>query len=77
MCLGGGGPSEAEKEAARAQREEAAEAKRQEIEKAARQKREDIDVALTRTTAREGRTGGAGTRSLFTGTGSGYFSRFS
>jgi hypothetical protein len=32
---------------------------------------------LTRTTAREGRTGGAGTRSLLTGTGSGYFSRFS
>lgn len=78
MCFGGG-PSEAEKEAAAAQRASAEEAKRAQIKELAEKKRTDIGEALSgRVAGERGFSGGQGRRSLFTtSTGSsGYASRF-
>lgn len=76
MCFGGGGPSQAEKEQAAAQRVEADIAKREEVEKRAKQKREDISSALEGREQRKGMRGGAGRRSLFRAGGSGFLGRF-
>lgn len=75
MCFG---PSAAERAAARAQREAAELEKRQQIEERAQEKRSDITEALSASTERRGRAGGAGRRSLFTSQsgGAGYASRF-
>jgi hypothetical protein len=75
MCFG---PSAAERAAARAQREAAEQEKRQQIEERAQEKRSDITEALSASTERRGRAGGAGRRSLFTSSsgGAGYASRF-
>jgi hypothetical protein len=77
MC-GGGGPSQAEKQAAAEQRVEADYAKREAAEDRAKQKREDISEALSARTQRQGKRGGKGRRSLFTssGGGAGYLQRF-
>lgn len=76
MC--GGGPSRAEQQAAAEQRVEADYAKREAVEDRAKQKREDISVALSARTQRQGKRGGKGRRSLFTssGGGAGYLQRF-
>jgi len=81
MCFGGG-PSQAEKDAAAAQRASAEEAKRAQIEELAETKRTDIEGALTGKVAGErGFSGGTGRRSLFKTTSAtgaaGYASRFS
>ena len=76
MCFGGGGPSQAENEAAAEQRIESDQAKRQEVEKRAVQKREDISSALSARTKRAGMRGGSGRRSLFRSGGSGFLGRF-
>lgn len=81
MCFGGG-TTQAEKDAATAQRASAEEAKRAQIEELAENKRTDIEGALTGKVAGErGFSGGTGRRSLFqtnSGTGAaGYTSRFS
>lgn len=77
MCINTG-PSAAEREAMKRQRQAAEEAKRAEIEQRARSKREDIDAALSESVVQAGRRGGAGRRSLFTSAsgGAGYASRF-
>lgn len=77
MCFGGG-PSQAEKQAAAEQRVEADYAKRDAAEDIAKQKREDISQALSARTQRQGKRGGSGRRSLFTssGGGAGYLQRF-
>ena len=76
MCFGGGGPSQAEKQAAADQRIEADQAKSEEIQKRAEQKREDISTALESRTRRSGMRGGAGRRSLFRAGGGGFLGRF-
>ena len=78
MCGGGGGPSQAEKQAAAEQRVEADYVKREAAEDRAKQKREDINEALSARTQRRGKRGGKGRRSLFTssGAGAGYLQRF-
>lgn len=76
MCLGGGGPSQAEKETAVEQRVEADLAEREEVEKRAKKKREDISAALEARTERRGMRGGRGRRSLFRAGGSGFLGRF-
>jgi len=77
MCFGPSGPSQAEIEAAQAQRDAAAEQKRAQIEERADQKRDDIETALEGSVTRDGRRGGVGRRSLMTApSGSGYSSRF-
>lgn len=75
MC---GGPSAAERQAARAQREAAELEKRREIERKAEAKREDVSEAISGRIIQSGRRGGVGRRSLFTSPagGSGYASRF-
>lgn len=75
MC---GGPSGAEKAAARAQQEAAQAAKKKAIEERSQRKREDIDTALEGRTQSEGRRGGTGRRSLFSATGgsAGFIGRF-
>jgi hypothetical protein len=75
MCFG---PSAAERRAAAEQRQAAEEEKRQQIEERAQAKRTDISEALSASTERRGRAGGAGRRSLFTSPsgGAGYASRF-
>jgi hypothetical protein len=77
MCFGGGGPSQAENEAAAQQRIESDQAKRKEVEKRAEQKREDISEALEASVQRKGgMRGGRGRRSLFRAGGSGFLGRF-
>jgi hypothetical protein len=77
MC-GGGGPSQADQQAAAEQRVEADYVKREAAEDVAKQKREDISEALSARTQRQGKRGGTGRRSLFTssGGGTGYLQRF-
>lgn len=73
MCFG---PSKAEKQAAAESREEADNLKREEVEKRAEQKRDDITEAVEGRQARRGMRGGAGRRSLFKASGSGFLGRF-
>lgn len=77
MC-GGGGPSQAEQQAAAEQRVEADLAKREAVEDRAKQKREDISSALSARVQRQGKRGGKGRRSLFTSSqgAAGYLQRF-
>lgn len=77
MC-GGGGPSQAEQQAAAEQRVEADFAKREAVEDRAKQKREDISSALSARVQRQGKRGGKGRRSLFTSSqgAAGYLQRF-
>jgi len=77
MCFGGG-PSQAEKQAAAEQRVETDIVKREAVEERATEKREDISNALSARTQRQGKRGGKGRRSLFTssGGGAGYLQRF-
>jgi uncharacterized membrane protein YdbT with pleckstrin-like domain len=76
MC--GGGPSQAEQQAAAEQRVEADLAKREAVEDRAKQKREDISSALSARVQRQGKRGGKGRRSLFTSSqgAAGYLQRF-
>ena len=84
MCFG---PSKAEKsaaaasqqqqaDAAAAQRAAADAATQAEAEVRAKKKQEDICAALDSKTAREGMTGGAGRRSLFSAGAQGFLGRF-
>lgn len=77
MC-GGGGPSQAEQQAAAEQRVEADLANREAAEDRAKQKREDISSALSARVQRQGKRGGKGRRSLFTSSqgAAGYLQRF-
>lgn len=85
MCFG---PSAAEQraaaeaqrqqaEAARLQREAAEAAAREEAERRAKAKAEDIDQAIRGRDVRQGMSGGAGRRSLFSASGGGFLGRFS
>ena len=76
MCFGSPGPSAAEREAARAQRESAEQAKQEAIAGRAEQKREDIQSALEGSVQRRGMRGGSGRRSLFRAQGGGFMGRF-
>lgn len=79
MCGGGpSGPSQAEQDAAAAQRLAADEAQREAAEERAKEKRDDISEALSARTQRQGRRGGTGRRSLFSSSSgaAGYLSRF-
>ena len=84
MCFG---PSKAEKQAAAtaqqtqadaaaAQRASADAAAQAEAEERAKKKQGDIGAALDSKTAREGMTGGAGRRSLFSAGAQGFLGRF-
>lgn len=73
MCFG---PSKAEKKAAVETREEADVIKREEVEDRAEQKKEDITEAVEKRVERRGMRGGAGRRSLFRASGSGFLGRF-
>ena len=84
MCFG---PSKAEKQvaatvqqtqadAAVAQRVEVYTAAQAEAETRAKKKQEDIGSAIESKTAREGMTGGAGRRSLFSAGAQGFLGRF-
>jgi regulator of protease activity HflC (stomatin/prohibitin superfamily) len=76
MCFSSG-PSEAEKQAAAAQRAEAEAQKQEEIRRRAEQKREDIGEAISSRTTRAGTGGGTGRRSLISsGSGAGFLGRF-
>jgi hypothetical protein len=85
MCFG---PSKAEKQAAAASQQQQADAAaaqraaadaaaQAEAEARAKKKQEDINAAIDSNTAREGMTGGAGRRSLFSAGGQGFLGRFS
>lgn len=78
MCGGGGGPSQAEQQAAAEQRVEADLVNREAAEGRAKQKREDISSALSARVQRQGKRGGTGRRSLFTSSqgAAGYLQRF-
>jgi hypothetical protein len=77
MCISTG-PSYAEKVAAAEQRAAAEAEKQKAIQERAGQKQEDISEAISSRTARAGRAGGTGRRSLMTSSagGSGFMGRF-
>lgn len=81
MCFGGGGKSQAEKDAeakaAADARIAAEDKKREEIEAKAEQKREDIGEAVESRAESKGMRGGKGRRSLFKAGGGGFLDRFS
>lgn len=79
MCFGGGGPTESENKAAAEQRVEAEAQTQKAVQDRAQQKAEDVESAISASTARQGRgRGGMGRRSLFqsSGGGAGFLSRF-
>jgi hypothetical protein len=82
MCFGGGGPTESENKAAAEQRVEAEAETQKAVQERAQQKAEDIEQAISKTTAAKGRSGrgsgGSGRRTLFQSSagGAGFLSRF-
>ena len=83
MCFGGGGgPTESENKAAAEQRVEAEAETQEAVQERAQQKAEDVEQAISKTTAARSRgaggSGGSGRRSLFrsAGSGAGFLSRF-
>jgi hypothetical protein len=83
MCFGGGGgPTQAENKAAAEQRVEAEAEVQEAVQERAQQKAEDIEQAISKTTAAKSRgargSGGSGRRTLFrsAGGGAGFLSRF-
>lgn len=76
MCFGGG-PSEEEKKAAAEQRAAAESQKQAAIQEKAQIKRENIESAVTASSARKGSRGGTGRRSLYSApSGQGFLGRF-
>ena len=79
MCFGGGGgPTDAENKAAAEQRVEAEAQTQKAVQERAQQKAEDVQEAISFRTARSGRSGARGRRSLIQSGagGAGFLSRF-
>lgn len=80
MCFGkGGGPTQVENKQAAEQKVEAEAQVQKTVQERAQQKAEDIETAISATTARQGRGGGGrGRRSLFQSSlgGAGFLERF-
>ena len=82
MCFGRSGPTEAENKQAAEQKVEADAQVQEAVQERAQQKAEDIEQAISKTTAAKARgargSGGSGRRTLFQSTagGAGFLSRF-